>query len=612
MEPGQAKDSAPDVAAEAPVAPRPRRGWRWVGLAALVLVLFGGWVAFRSWQAYTALTDARATIAADFDLDTAALLEGGSASLQPAVTTLQEQAARARDAVDDPVFRLATVLPFVGADLSAVRTVATTVDDMATQVLPPLVDLTALADPDVLLPERGRVDLQPFITAAPRLRHADDEVRRFREEIAGIPRDDVVGAIADAADDLATKLDTVGSVTAGAATTTELLPPMLGADGPRRYLVLFQNLAEARSTGGMFGSYAVMTVDDGRITVGGQGATQRTIDRFDAPVAPITDDERRLYGENIATISMDVNFTPDFPRAAELFSVMYADRIDPQPLDGAFAIDPVALGRILEGYGPVDLGGTTVAPEDLAAFLLSDIYTKFPDDKDKSLRDAYTAAATGQALTALMSPPADAAAALAGIRRSAAEHRLLLWSAHPDEQASLVDAGLTGELPAVDPATAPTFGVFLADRTYLGSKLSYYLTGEVAVTAGACATDGTREATVTLDLAFDGPTSGLPEQVSGAGPKAYTLTDEFRVYAPTGGTLTGAEVDGVPVELTRGTDFGRDAGRFLTDFPPQSASTVTLHFTVPAVADATVTPTVRIPPAVKNWPVTAEPFAPCG
>ncbi|WP_157970457.1 DUF4012 domain-containing protein [Nakamurella deserti] len=583
-----------------------------MAFAGLVLVLCGGWVAFRSWQAYSALTDARATIAADFDLDTATLLEGGSASLRPAVTTLQEQASRARDAVDDPVFRLATALPFVGADLSAVRTIATTVDDMATQVLPPLVDLTRLADPAVLLPEKGRVDLQPFVDAAPALRHADDEVARFRGEIAAIPHDDVVGAIASAADDLAAKLDTVASVTAGAATTTELLPPMLGSDGPRRYLVLFQNLAEARSTGGMFGSYAVMTVDDGRISVGGQGATQRTIDRFDAPVAPISDDERQLYGENIATIAMDVNFTPDFPRAAELFSVMYADRIDPTPLDGAFAVDPVALGRILEGYGPVDLGGTTVAPDELAAFLLSDIYTKFPDDKDKSLRDAYTAAATGQALTALMSPPADPGAALAGLRRSVAEHRLLLWSAHPDEQSSLVRAGLTGELPAADPATAPTFGVFLADRTYLGSKLSYYLTGKVGVTAGACAADGSREATVTLDLAFDGPTSGLPEQVSGAGPKAYTLTDEFRVFAPTGGTLTGAEVDGVPVELTRGTDFGRDAGRFQTDFTPRSTSTVTLHFTVPAAGDAAAQPTVRIPPAVKNWPVTAEPFAPCG
>jgi hypothetical protein len=387
---------------------------------------------------------------------------------------------------------------------------------------------------------------------------------------------------------------------------------MLGSDGPRRYLVLFQNLAEARSTGGMFGSYAVMTVDDGKITVGGQGATQRTIDRFDAPVAPISPDELQMYGENIATISMDVNFTPDFPRAAELFSVMYHDRIDPAPLDGAFAIDPVALGRILEGYGPVDLGGTTVAPKDLAAFLLSDIYTMFPGDRDKSQRDAYTAAATGQALQALMSPPADVGAALAGVRRSIAEHRLLVWSARPDEQDALVDAGLTGELPTVDTPDQPTFGVFLADRTYLGSKLSYYLSGRVGVTAGSCAADGSRAATVTLDLTFDGPPSGLPEQVSGTGPKAYTLTDEFRVYAPSGGVLTAAEVDGVPVELTRGTDFDRDAGRFQTDFAPQSTATVTLHFTVPAAGDSAVQPVVRIPPAVKNWPIDAEPFAPCG
>ncbi len=41
----------------------------------------------------------------------------------------------------------------------------------------------------------------------------------------------------------------------------------------------------------------------------------------------------------------------------------------------------------------------------------------------------------------------------------------------------LVDAGLTGELPVTDPPDRPTFGVFLADRTYLGSKLSYYLSG---------------------------------------------------------------------------------------------------------------------------------------
>ena len=422
--------------------------------------------------------------------------------------------------------------------------------------------------------------------------------------------------IGRAADEVADKLVTVQAVTGRAATAAELLPPMLGSDGARRYLVLFQNLAEARSTGGMFGSYAVMTVDNGRISVGGQGATQRTIDRFDAPVAPLSDDELTMYGQNIATIAMDVNFTPDFPRAAELFSVMYRDRIDPAELDGALAIDPVALGRILEGYGPVDLGGTTVAPKDLPAFLLSEIYTKFPDDRDKSKRDAYTAAATGQALQSLMSPPADAGTALAGVRRSIDQHRLLMWSTHPDEEAMLVDAGLTGELPVTDTPDQPTFGVFLADRTYLGSKLSYYLSGRARVTAGSCAADRSRDVTVTVDLAFDGPTSGLPEQVSGAGPKAYTLTDEFRVYAPSGATLTGAEVGGVPVELIRGTDFGRDAGRFQTDFAPQSEATVTLHFTLPGAgsdaAGGTVQPVVRMPPAVKSWPVDAPSFAACG
>lgn len=607
MNAGQPTDAG-DIVPAGPV-----RHWkRWVGGGVLVVVLFAGWVALRTWQAYTALTDARATIAADFDLSVETLLDGGTTDLDAAVATLQDETSRARSAVGDPVFGLATHLPIVGSDLAAVRTIAAAVDDLSTQVLPPLVDLTALADPVRLLPAAGQVNLAPLVTAAPLLRHADDEVQRVGGDVAAIPRGDVIGAVGRAADDLAGKLVTVRSITGRAASLTAVLPPMLGSDGPRRYLVLFQNLAEARSTGGMFGSYALMTVDGGKITVGGQGATQRTIDRFDTPVAPITADEQQMYGKNIATIAMDVNFTPDFPRAAELFSVMYRDRIDPTPLDGAFAIDPVALGRILKGYGPVDLGGKTVAPDDLAAFLLSDIYTMFPDDKDKSVRDAYTAAATGMALMSLMSPPDDTAAALSGMRRAVAEHRLLVWSAHPDEQAALVDAGLTGQLPVADTADQPTFGVFLADRTYLGSKLSYYLRGRAAVTAGSCAADGSRPVSVTLDLTFDGPSSGLPEQVAGAGSGAYTLTDEFRVYAPTGGSLTGAEVDGVPVELVRGRDLGRDAGRFQTAFGPQSTATVTLHFTVPAGGGDAVQPVLRIPPAVKNWPIDAPRFAPCG
>ena len=44
------------------------------------------------------------------------------------------------------------------------------------------------------------------------------------------------------------------------------LPGILGWDGPRRYLVLTQNPAELRPTGGFIGSFGLITFDKGRIT----------------------------------------------------------------------------------------------------------------------------------------------------------------------------------------------------------------------------------------------------------------------------------------------------------------------------------------------------------
>ncbi len=50
------------------------------------------------------------------------------------------------------------------------------------------------------------------------------------------------------------RLAKVSLTTATAARAVRLLPPMLGADGPREYLLLVQNNAEQRATGGIPGS----------------------------------------------------------------------------------------------------------------------------------------------------------------------------------------------------------------------------------------------------------------------------------------------------------------------------------------------------------------------
>jgi len=72
-------------------------------------------------------------------------------------------------------------------------------------------------------------------------------------------------------------LDGAAALTGNGARAARLLSPMLGADGPRHYLVAFQNLAEPRATGGILGSYAPIRTDSGKISIVDHGAASRTL-----------------------------------------------------------------------------------------------------------------------------------------------------------------------------------------------------------------------------------------------------------------------------------------------------------------------------------------------
>jgi hypothetical protein len=598
-----------------PTPRRKRRWWLWSGgIALVVLIAAGGWIAYRTLDAYNNLMAAKTAISDGQRAAGSDLTEVDRDQLSATVEQAQLAAAAARSDVEDPLFRLATSLPWVGDDLAAVAAVTITVDDVATQVLPPLLELADVIDPATLQTQNNTIDLTPLVTAAPILRSADDAVAQHQDRIAAIDRGGLTTTVSAGVDELAGSLTTLRSLTTAGAEFTELVPPMLGSEGTRRYLVVFQNLAELRSTGGIFGSYAVLTATDGQLAVSGQGATSRTIGRFDTPVAPLTTEQTTLYETNIARIPMDVNFTPDFPLAASLFTTMYQQRIDPAPLDGVIAVDPVALADVLKGFDPVTVNGLTIDSQTVVKFLLSDAYVLFSDDKDQSERDAFLAQANAAVFDAVTTAPRDMGAVVRGLREAAGDRRILLYSTHPEEQAELQAAGFTGQLPASDPAAAPTFGVFLSDRTYKGSKLGYYLSGAVDLTAGSCRADGSREVTATVDLQFDAPSSGLPEHVAGSGPTAYVLTTEFRAFAPTGATVTAAEFDGAQVEMVNGTDLNRSVGMFRVDLAPGSSSAVTVHFLLPPAADGAagpVQPSVMLAPAITPWPITAPEFAGC-
>jgi hypothetical protein len=588
-------------------------GFTLLGLGVLIL-LFAGWVGLRTYQAYRHLQQAADSVS-KIQSQVKSVDSLDPAQVTSWVSGLAQQAHDAHDAVHDPFVSVASHLPWIGPNLAAVTEIADTVDDLANQTMPTLVDVAELTHSSALSPHNGSIDLAPIAALAAPLQEADDAVNAGRLRMSKIDTQPLMAPIGNAVTELWRALDRASSLTATGARVGRLLPPMLGAHGPRDYLVVFQNLAEARATGGIFGSYAVVHVDDGRISIAGQGSASRTIKTFDAPVMPLPKNLIDLYSDRLTTWPADVNFTPHFPTAASVFAAMYQQRSG-TAVDGVVAIDPVVISYLLQGHAPIPVGqGVSLTSENLVSVLLSTVYRMFPEGTDVPARDEFLDGATSAAFSAVMGGGTDPAKLLAGVVKGAGQHRILIWSAHPSEQADLAQTSLSSPLPATDQAdgTNPHVGVFLNDGT--GGKLDYYLSGSVSLAAAGCDPTGGRHLTVTTSMAYGAPDAGLPAYVLGAaeaGP--YRLRTNVLVVGPTGGSVGDVTIDGRSVPVLHGSDNGRPVAVVTVDLEPGSSATVSADVVTPTPgveSGVTVRPSVVVTPGVKTWATSAPSYPAC-
>ncbi|MEP6560717.1 MAG: DUF4012 domain-containing protein [Nakamurella sp.] len=580
--------------------------WSVIG-AAVVVLAAGVWVGWRTYQAYTHLQNASASVQQLQDQLTD-ISNADPAATADTVASLQSETAAARDAVEDPLYRAATGLPYLGQNLDAIRLVTVNVDSLATNVMPSLVDVARNLQPAALEPKDGQIDLAPIQAISPLLQNADAAVNAARGELATIDQSALLGPLADAVQTVSTKLDNAADVTGPGARTARLLPQMLGSAGARNYLVVFQNPAEARATGGIFGSYAVLTADQGKITIANQASASRTLDDLEAPLPDLTENEESLYSSLIAERPMDVNFTPDFPTAAKRFIEMY-QRKNPGEVDGVLVIDPVALSYMLKGSPGIPVGdGKVITSENLVQTLLADAYTEFGSDSED--RDRFLDEATSKVFAEVMSGSGDPRAILDGLRKASDERRVLVYSTNPAEQADIAQTGLAASLDAE--ADHPTLGIYLNDGT--PGKLGYYLHNEVDVTEGSCRPDGRRELKVQVLMDFQDPGRELPKYVTAVEPgEPYTVQTNLLVFAPIGGGVTAVERDGMPAGLGRGQDHGHEVGAVTVELKPGESTAVT--FTVLGPPDvgsaADVPPSLVLTPGVNEWVSSVADYQAC-
>ncbi|GAA4777681.1 DUF4012 domain-containing protein [Microbacterium gilvum] len=452
-----------------------------------------------------------------------ATLVENPAAASATIAELRDDARAARELTSDPLWSLAQGLPWIGPQLTAVATVAAALDDVASDVAAPLAD-AAPALLAALSPADGRIDLAALEAAQPVAVRAAGVAHDASLNVAALPVPALVGPLRSAVEQGSGVLEQLDSATDALARALVLLPPMLGADGPRTVLAIVENNAEWRSLGGLAGSLVELRTDDGAVALGEQ-ASATSLTQYAAPLDVLPAELDPIYDGKPGRFAHNVTQIPDFAIAAQLAQRFWQNDHD-VAADAVVALDAVALSYLLAATGDVTLStGDTVGSGNAVSFLLSEVYERYDDP---AAQDAVFEETTSLVFAALFDGRADAAELLNAFVRAGAEGRFLVWNDDPALQSVLDSTTLQGALPASDAGTT-AFGVYLNDGT--GSKLDYHLAAGASAAWCTRVDGGLATAALRVDLRSDVPADvgSLAPYVTGAGDDGLTV----------GGTVAG-------------------------------------------------------------------------
>jgi len=526
------------------------------------------------------------------------LTSGDVDAAKKTATELRDHADSARSLTLDPVWRASEFTPLVGSNLRVVRQISSIVGGVADDAVMPVAKVLGDVDTDAFKPSNGKIDLQPLVRAQPSVARATKALDLANAAASKVDASGTVSAVANAVAQLREALRTAADQAESANRVVQLAPAMLGAGGPKDYLLLFQNNAELRAGGGIPGAVAMLHIDDGSIELQNQAAGS-SFGPYEGSVLPLPTDTQGLYGAITGQYMQDVTLTPRFDTSAALAQEMWKQKFG-QDVDGVLAIDPVTLGYILRATGPVQLAtGDTLTSDNAVQLLLSEAYAKYPDP---AVQDAFFASAASAVFSRVSEGGFDPKAVIAALTAGVDENRLRLWSADADEQKLLDGTAVSGDLPTSD-ASAQRFGVYLNDAT--GAKMDYYLDKTVGLGSQVCRKDGRPTWVVQVTLKNTAPAdaaTSLPEYVTGGGEYGVTpgaIRTNVAVYAPTSGVYVQASQGGKVASPQTATDGKYPVAQFQTLLSPGESTTLKVSFLGPASAartpvDVTSTPGINV------------------
>lgn len=151
----------------------------------------------------------------------------------------------------------------------------------------------------------------------------------------------------------------------------KIAPELIGINGKKTYLLLFQNNTELRPGGGFIGAYGLVSFDKGKI---GQITIQNTYDadgQLKKHIEPYFIERRYIQ---VHLYMRDSNFDVDFLKSAQKVAYMLKEETG-QHVDGVIAIDFSFVRNLIKVISPIYLWQYNQNISDNNLFITTETHT---------------------------------------------------------------------------------------------------------------------------------------------------------------------------------------------------------------------------------------------
>lgn len=321
-----------------------------------------------------------------------------------------------------------------------------------------------------------------------------------------------------------------------------LYPYVAGFKEKKTYLLLLQNSAELRPTGGFIGTIGLATVENGRMT----DLTIQDVYTVDGQLKGHVDPPQALKTllAQEHWYLRDSNWDPDFRISGEKAAWFY-EKETGTVVDGVIAVSTPLVIELLNVTGPLDLPDY---PDRITAdnFLGKAIfYTQTDFFPGSTQKKDFLGSTTRALLTALTSTKRISAPKLfRAVANALASRDVQLYFRAPDVGNLVGQLGWGGSVfgrqgcLGQDPASCLFDPLFLAEANVSVNKANAFLARS---RIRQVTFDEAGNATETLTLQYSNPSAGPPKDAGGS-YRAY-----LQVVLPQGTTLDGVFVNGAAV-----------------------------------------------------------------